>query len=155
MTFDFGQSTNADGIISRSEIDIEGDGIYQSFTEGNGTIIVEYGGSGLFTSVVRIVDAFGGFTSTSVVISVFGTAPSASLTLSSTTGFAPLWINLAGTNSQAGMSSSLVLYEFDVDGDPDNTFGWTFDEYTLKNLSSLNNKVYDFSIDIGFGGTLP
>ena len=41
------------------------------------------------------------------------------------------------------------------DGDPDDTFGWTFDEYTLKNLSSLSNKVYDFSIDISFGGTLP
>lgn len=44
---------------------------------------------------------------------------------------------------------------FDVDGDPDNTFGWTFDEYTLKNRSAFSNKIYDFSIDISFGGTLP
>lgn len=40
-------------------------------------------------------------------------------------------------------------------GDPDNTFGWTFDSYTLKNRSQFSNKVYDFSIEIGFGGTLP
>ena len=45
--------------------------------------------------------------------------------------------------------------EFNVDGDPDNTFGWTLDEYRLKNLSAFSNKVYDFVIDIGFGGTLP
>jgi len=46
---------------------------------------------------------------------------------------------------------------FDVadDGDPDDTFGWTFDEYTLKNFSNLSNKVYDFSITLSFGGTLP
>jgi len=41
------------------------------------------------------------------------------------------------------------------DGDPDDTFGWTFDEYTLKNFSNLTNKVYDFSVTLGFGGTLP
>lgn len=41
------------------------------------------------------------------------------------------------------------------DGDPDDTFGWTFDSYTLQNKSAFSNKVYDFSITLGFGGTLP
>lgn len=45
--------------------------------------------------------------------------------------------------------------KFNVDGDPDNTFGWTFDRYTLKNFSILLNKVYDFSVEISWGGTLP
>ena len=40
-------------------------------------------------------------------------------------------------------------------GDPDNTFGWTFDGFTLKNFSVLSNKVYDFSVELGFGGTVP
>ena len=54
-----------------------------------------------------------------------------------------------------GIVFSPQASKFDVDGDPDNTFGWTFDSYTLKNLSNLNNKIYDFSIDISFGGILP
>ena len=41
------------------------------------------------------------------------------------------------------------------DQDPDDTFGWSFDGYQLKNFSSLVNKIVDFTIDIGFGGTLP
>ena len=52
-----------------------------------------------------------------------------------------------------GVTFSPQASKFDVD--PDNTQGWTFDDYTLKNLSSLTNKVYDFAIDISFGGTLP
>ena len=54
-----------------------------------------------------------------------------------------------------GMVFGPEAADFDVDGDPDDTFGWTFDEYTLKNLSIFSNKVFDFSIDLGFGGTLP
>jgi len=54
-----------------------------------------------------------------------------------------------------GMEFSPEAAEFDIDGDPDDTFGWTFDVYTLKNFSNLSNKVYDFSIDLSFGGTLP
>ena len=54
-----------------------------------------------------------------------------------------------------GVEFSPEAAEFDIDGDPDNTFGWTLDAYTLKNRSQFSNKVYDFSIEIGFGGTLP
>jgi len=54
-----------------------------------------------------------------------------------------------------GMEFSPEAAEFDIDGDPDNTFGWTFDEYRLKNRSDLINKVYDFSVELSFGGTLP
>lgn len=52
-----------------------------------------------------------------------------------------------------GMTFAPEATEFDED--PDNTFGWTFDGYTLKNLSQLTNKVYDFSVRMSFGGTLP
>jgi len=54
-----------------------------------------------------------------------------------------------------GMVFSPQAPDLDIEGDPDNTFGWTYDEYTLKNLSSLSNKVYDFSVELSFGGTLP
>ena len=53
-----------------------------------------------------------------------------------------------------GVEFSPEAPEFDIDGDPVATFGWSFDAYTLKNLSSLSNKVYDFSIDISWAGTL-
>jgi len=54
-----------------------------------------------------------------------------------------------------GFEFSPEAPDLDVDGDPIDTFGWTFDAYTLKNLSIFSNKVYDFSIDLSFGGTLP
>jgi len=54
-----------------------------------------------------------------------------------------------------GMEFSPQAPDFDILGDPDNTFGWTFDAYTLKNLSIFSNKVYDFSVDLSWGGTLP
>lgn len=41
------------------------------------------------------------------------------------------------------------------DEDPDNTFGWSFDGYTLKNMSQLSNKVYDFAVPMSFAGTVP
>ena len=54
-----------------------------------------------------------------------------------------------------GMEFSPEAPEFDIDGDPIDTFGWSFDAYTLKNLSVLSNKIYDFSVDLSFAGTLP
>ena len=54
-----------------------------------------------------------------------------------------------------GMLLSPDAPELDIEGDPDNTFGWTYDRYTFKNQSILQNKVYDFLVELSFGGTLP
>ena len=117
VTYDFAGSSDADNGIVRSEIDRDGDGEYECTIDGTDRLIVEYGASGTYTSLVRVVDGFGAVSSTSVVITVWGRGPTAVLTSTVANGPAPLTVNLAATNSYASADRELVAYEWDFDGD--------------------------------------
>ena len=64
-------------------------------------------------------------------------------------------LTMVDTHHEFGIFGLKVPQFPKLDSDPTNTFGWSFDGYQLKNFSRLINKIVDFTIDIGFGGTLP
>jgi len=135
VKFDPRSSTDAETNISYTAIDRESDGNYETTVKGAGAIIVEYSCPGIYTSSVKVVDAYGLYASSSAVIEVWGTAPVAELSTSSTIGPAPLTVSFFATNSRATIGHHIVLYEWDFDGDgvtdqitqsPTNnyTYGW-------------------------------
>lgn len=117
VQFDFTGSSDPDGSISRYEIDKDGDGIFESQNSSLGNIIVEYGTPGIYQAAGRVVDNYGAVSAaTSIVITVFGSAPIASIQASPTEGNIPLTVQFCGTNSAAIQGHTIVVYEWDFDG---------------------------------------
>ena len=117
VLFDFSASSDVETNIVRCEVDKEGDGIYETTSEGVGRIIVEYGKPGNYPTVARVIDAYGAESVAEIPITVWGQSPSASIQANAISHAAPFAVELFGTNSCAAAGHQIVAYEWDFDGD--------------------------------------
>jgi hypothetical protein len=117
VTFDFSLSSDPDNNIVRSEVDADGDGVYETIAEGIGNVTVDYPDPGVFLSNSRVIDGYGVSAMMSIAVTVWGEALTADLQASETHGPAPLAVVFSGDNSATVSRREIVAYEMDFDGD--------------------------------------
>ncbi|MBN1676131.1 MAG: VCBS repeat-containing protein, partial [Kiritimatiellae bacterium] len=118
VTLDLSGSTDADGTIVRCEIDKDGDGLFErTVLGGAGAVAVQYAAAGSFTPTVRVIDDGGAWSEASAAVTVWGADATAVLEATPAAGIAPLNVTLAGTNSTGTAGRSIMVYEWDADGD--------------------------------------
>jgi PKD repeat protein len=132
LTVDFSAIVSDDGTIVLYEWDFNGDGTFDASSTSTPNAQFTYTDDGLFQAAIRVTDDDGFTTTDTVTISV-GTRPVASASADPLTGDAPLTVNFTGSATDA--DGSVVLYEWDFEGDgtfdfSDPTSGNTSHTYT-------------------------
>jgi len=115
VTLGAGISSDPDGLVLTFSWDFEGDGIYDLDTGPSYTVTHVYEYGGIYHPTVLVTDADGATDTSSGPIFV-NTPPQAALTLTPSTGDAPLSVTLDASGS-ADPDGQLALYEFDCTGD--------------------------------------
>ena len=130
VIYDASHSTDPDGNLVLSELDRDGDGVYEQSIRGVGRIVAEYTKQGVYTSSFQVVDGYGHRATTNIIISVNGRSPVADISGLPLSGNAPLTVNFSASGSVSVPGHVLVVYEWDFDGDG------AYDRISRTNLSS-------------------
>lgn len=117
ITFDFAGSYDPDGEIVRSEVDQEGDGIFEQSIEGAGQLSVDYLRPDTYLTSLRVVDNFGAMATATVQIVVGGQAPAIVLSALPASGNAPLAVTLEADVTLVSTNYPIRYYTWDFDGD--------------------------------------
>lgn len=117
ITFDYADSHDPDGWIVRSEVDQEGDGLFEQAVAGAGRVSVDYLRPGEYLTGLRVVDNFGAMTTCAVQIAVGGQAPGVALSADPDQGPAPLTVTFTAQVAPVSTNVPIVSYEWDFDGD--------------------------------------
>ncbi len=117
ITFDFTGSYDPDGTIVRSEVDQEGDGLFEQSVEGAGTLSIDYLRPGIYPTALRVVDNFGAMAGASISIVVGGAAPQVVLQAVPASGTAPLSVAFEAEVTPISSNLPASSFEWDFDGD--------------------------------------
>ncbi|MGD9782440.1 MAG: LamG-like jellyroll fold domain-containing protein [Kiritimatiellia bacterium] len=117
ITFDFADSYDPDGSIVRSEVDPEGDGIYEQAVEGAGRLAIDYLRPGSYATGLRVVDNFGAMASAAIHVDVQGAAPAVALLADPVGGNAPLSVSFEAQVEPTSTNVPVSSYQWDFDGD--------------------------------------
>lgn len=118
VTFDATGSSDSDGSIVKFEWDFDGDGVYDGYGQEQQPVHV-YPTPGSFVARCRVTDDDGSQDTAQQTIDVSAPgneSPTASLTADSTSGNAPLQVELDASGS-SDTDGTIELYEWDFDGD--------------------------------------
>lgn len=158
LTVTFSASaTDSDGFISKYEWDFDGDGTFDMDTGSVSSATHIYSSAGVYKAKVRVTDNGGASRTSSATIitvdSAINQAPTvSSLTPSVNTGNSPLYVQF--TVSAADSDGSIVLYEWDFDGngtyDATSTSGPVYYIYTIAGTFTSRVRVTD---DLGATAT--
>jgi len=109
-----------DGSIVLYEWDFEGDGTYDYSDLSTASTTFTYGIAGLYQATIRVTDNDDLMETDTITIAA-GSSPSASATADPMAGPAPLDVSFTGTGIDS--DGSIVLYEWDFEGD--GTYDWS------------------------------
>jgi len=116
-----GTGTDFDGTIKQFEWDFEGDSVYDWTSTLTGTTTYTYDTLGTYPATLRVTDNEDNTATDSVLITVKSPeTPTAVAAASPTEGPAALNVDFEGVGSD--LDGSIVLYEWDFDGDE--TYDW-------------------------------
>ena len=117
-----GLGRDLDGFIKKYEWDFNNDGVFDFTSAGNGVIEHEYTETGTHTALFRVTDDEGNTDTATVHITVKAPgAPTAHAAADPAHGATTLDVSLTGTGTDT--DGSIVLYEWDFDGD--GIFDWS------------------------------
>jgi len=103
-----------DGYVDSYQWDFDGDHIFDYFSETTGNTSHTYSTAGTYQATLKVVD--GPYTATdTITITVLPSSPTASASATPTAGIQPLNVNFTGSGTDP--DGSIVLYEWDFNGD--------------------------------------
>jgi len=119
-----GGGSDADGSIVLYEWDFNGDGVYDWFSTSSAAVTYTYRTAGTYNAALRVTDndGFTAVSSQTITVGPSQVPPSVSVSADATEGNAPFTVNFTGTAVDPDRSS-IVLYEWDFDGD--GTYDWS------------------------------
>lgn len=141
ITFDFTESYDPDGWIVRSEVDQEGDGVFEQSVEGAGRLSVDYLRPGNCQTFLRVVDNFGAAATASVHVVVDGAAPEVVLLAEPASGPAPLDVAFDAHVTLASSNLAVSIYEWDFDGD-----GATDEISTVPQIQHVYGETGEYAV---------
>lgn len=132
--------------VVKYEWDFEGDGIFDWNNTSSPKTTKNYTRGGTYAAVLRVTDNLGNQAYGSVTVVVNKVGPTATNNATPTSGPVPLLVTLNGSGSDA--DGSIVLYEWDYDGD--GVYDWfstsagnTFFTYTAVGIYTATLRVTD------------
>ncbi len=148
-----GLSRDEDGFITQYEWDFDGDGVFDYVSSTTATTSHTYADVGTYTAMLRVTDNENNTGNDTVRIEVKESgAPTALVEASPVNGLTPLEITFTGTGMDNG---SIVLYEWDFDGDGTYDFSSPTTVTTVHTYSTPGafNAMLRVTDDIGLTDT--
>ncbi|MFC1859648.1 PKD domain-containing protein, partial [Thermodesulfobacteriota bacterium] len=124
------------------EWDFEGNGLYEQIGSVNAVTTNAYQTGDTYSAVLRVTDDLGNMTSGSVTFTINKSPPTVSNSATPYSGTVPLYVNLKSSSSDP--DGSIVLYEWDYDGD--GVYDWFSD--------SVDDTVFMYTETGAFNSTV-
>ena len=147
VTLDASASTDGDGTIEEYRWDLNGDGDYDDYNDGDGqTAQISYSSAGTYTVGLEVTDDGGATDTTTVGITVTNEKPEADFTFSPTDPVVDETISLDASPS-TDSDGRITEYEWDFNGDGD------YDDYNdgdgqTESISFAEGGVYSVGLKV-------